>query len=137
MIGRCGYELVATVPMFRRVLRAGYRWKDPGPGPIGRVLRAARDAASLLATRAPPPPIRIGLRPVEAFGPEIEPILAAYEGLAVSTSRGPDSLNHLLRYPRGGPDRLARPAGRPPPRGSPCSPSCPDRAGSSSVGSSS
>jgi hypothetical protein len=102
VIGRCGYELVATVPMFRRVLRAGYRWRDPGPGPIGRALRAARDAATLLTTRPPPPPIRIEARPVEVFGPEIEPTLAAYQGLAVFSSRGPDSLNRLLRYPRGG-----------------------------------
>jgi hypothetical protein len=102
VIGRGGYDLVASVPMFRRVLRAGYRWRDPGPGPLGRALRAARDAATLLTTRVPPPPIRIELRPVEEFGPEIEPILASYEGLAVFASRGPDSLNHLLRYPRGG-----------------------------------
>ena len=102
VVGRAGYNLAGSVPMYQRVLRAGYRWKAPGPGPIGRALRAARDVTRRLGGRIPPPLALVELRPVEAFGPEIGPILALYESLAVFTSRGPDLLNHLLRYPRGG-----------------------------------
>ncbi len=102
VISRGGYNLVGLVPMFQRVLRAGYRWKVPGPGPIGRAFRVARDAGRLLGRSIPPPGVRVTIRPVETFGSEIEPILAATEARAVFTSRGPDLLNHLLRYPRGG-----------------------------------
>lgn len=100
--GRGGYALVAAMPVYQNVLRLGYRLKVPGHGPTGRLLRAARDAAGMLARRAGRPRVPLGLRRVEAFGPEVGPALAAYATRAVFTSRGPDLLNHVLRYPRGG-----------------------------------
>lgn len=101
VMGRSGYGLVATVPVYRKVLRAGYRLKDPGRGPVGRLLRVARDAATF-ARPARRPEAEIELRQVASFGPEVEPVLAAYQARAVFTSRGPGLLNHALRYPRGG-----------------------------------
>ena len=100
--GRAGYELVAPVPVFRRVLRPGYRLKDASRGRFGRLLRAAKDAAGVALRPAKAPGACVDLRPAEAFGPEIGPALSAYAPHAVSTSRGPGLLNHLLRYPRGG-----------------------------------
>lgn len=102
VIGRAGYGLVAEVPVYQNVLRVGYRWKVPGPGLPGRLLRVGKDAAAKLVRRAGQPRARVEPRRVEAFGPEIGPVLTAYGARAVFTSRGPDLLNHALRYPRGG-----------------------------------
>ncbi|WP_435010366.1 GNAT family N-acetyltransferase [Tundrisphaera lichenicola] len=102
VISRAGYNLFGSVTMHQRVLRAGYRWKVPGPGPVGRGLRAARDAGRILAGSIPPPACPISLQPVPSFGREIEPILASTAERAIFSSRGADRLNHLLRYPRGG-----------------------------------
>jgi hypothetical protein len=97
-----GFRLVAMVPAYQRVLRAGYRLKVPGPGLPGRLLRAAKDAAGMLTRRPRRPRAAVELRQVEAFGPEVELVLAAYQARAVFTSRGPGLLNSFLRYPRGG-----------------------------------
>jgi hypothetical protein len=102
VIDRGGYGLVAMVPVYRRVLRPSHRLKAPGPPLPGRLLRAAKDAAGRLARPAKPSRVRVELRQVDAFGPEVDPALAALGAVAVHTSRGADLLNHFLRYPRGG-----------------------------------
>jgi hypothetical protein len=100
--GGSGYGLVAMVPVYQNVLRVAYRLKTPEAGLPGRLLRVAKDAASKIARPGRTPRAGIEIRPVEAFGPEVEPIVSRYAARAVFTSRGPDFLNHVLRYPRGG-----------------------------------
>lgn len=99
-----GYSLVAAVPVFQRVLRAGYRLRVPGPGPAGRLLRAARDLGRTLASRrrAVRPARAVALEAIAAFGPEIAPALDDLHARAIATSRSPARLNHALRYPRPG-----------------------------------
>jgi hypothetical protein len=99
---RAGYDLVAMVPVMQRVIRVGFRLREPAHGPIGRVLRAARDLARRGLRPPRPPRLAVDLRPVQVFGPEIDPILEAYQSRAIYFSRGAAMLNHLLRYPRGG-----------------------------------
>lgn len=94
--GGGGYALVGTVPAYSRVLRPAHAWR------AGRVRQAARDL--LRTVQHPPraPRAALTLRPVQTFGPEIEPILDAYERVVICTDRRPAALNRLLRYPRGG-----------------------------------
>ncbi len=94
--GRSGYELLGTVPVFRRVLRPGHQLR------AGRVARWARDLVRATMNRPRAPRARVELRPVGEFGPEIAPILERYKDRAVFTNRRPELLNHFLRYPRGG-----------------------------------
>ena len=102
VIDRGGYGLVALVPVVQRVLRPGHRLRDPSHGVLGRLARAARDVAGIAGR----PPRRadksVELRPVAAFGPEVNRVLQRSMPRALFTSRGPDFLNHVLRYPRGG-----------------------------------
>ncbi len=102
VIDRGGYGLVAQVPVVRRVLQPAYRLKDVSQGFLGRTLRGAKDVAGLI--RRPPsrPAQPVEPRAVERFEAEIEPLLARYEPRAVFTTRRPDFLNYMLRYPRGG-----------------------------------
>jgi hypothetical protein len=66
------------------------------------VLRASKDVAGRLARPSRRPAVVVELRPVGSFGDEVRPLLDAYESRALFTTRAPDLLNHLLRYPRGG-----------------------------------
>ena len=100
--GRGGYALASLVPVYQRVLRPGYRWKAPGRGPAGRAARVVADAARRAFRPAEPSKRAVEISPVAAFGAEVAPVLDAYRARALFTSRGPDLLNHLLRYPRGG-----------------------------------
>jgi hypothetical protein len=98
VIDRGGYGLAARVPIFRRVLRPGYRLRPTPPG----LFRAAKDAVGVLIRPPRRARIQVDLQPVEAFGAEVEAVLSEYADRAVFTSRGPDLLNHFLHYPRGG-----------------------------------
>lgn len=100
--GRGGYGLVALVPVVQRVLRPGYRLIGPSHGVLGGFLRAAKDLVGIVGRPPRRSSARVVPRPVEAFGPEVERILERGAPRALWTSRGPDLLNHLLRYPRGG-----------------------------------
>jgi hypothetical protein len=100
--GRCGYEVVRKVPVYRNILRARYRLQLPGLSPAARLVRTATDLGRRLARPPRRPRKAVELRPVEAFGEEVRPIVTAHESRAVFTSRHPELLNHLLRYPRGG-----------------------------------
>ncbi len=102
VMSRAGYDLIARVPVYQKVLRVGYRLKDPAHSASGRLLRAMKDTAGTIGRRSRRPRVEIELRPIEAFGPEIEPILEAYQARAIFTDRGAGPLNHRLGYPRGG-----------------------------------
>ena len=102
VIDRGGYGLVRMVPVCQRVLRPGHRLRVPGQGLTGRLLRAGRDVVTRLARPARRPRVEIEARPVAVFGDEIGPALAALESQALFTTRAPELLNHVLRYPRGG-----------------------------------
>ena len=97
VIDRGGYQLVARVPVYQKVLRPGYRLRAGGPRKLARWLR---DLARMVLRRGRRPGRTIELRPVDDFGPEVEPVLDAYRSRAVFTSRDPALLNHVLRYPR-------------------------------------
>jgi hypothetical protein len=101
VIDRGGYGLVRMVPVYQRVLRPGHRLRVPGQGLAGRLLRAGKDVARLIRPSRRPRGT-VELRPVAAFGDEVEPALAELAGQAVFTTRAPELLNHVLRYPRGG-----------------------------------
>lgn len=100
--GRGGYVVKQLVPGFQRVLRPFYRLRDSSQSPAGRALRAARDLLGRVRHRAQSPRVLVQPRAVEAFRHEVLPILQAYESRTVFTTREPDLLNHLLRFPRGG-----------------------------------
>jgi hypothetical protein len=102
VIQGAGYEMVAAVPIYQRVLRASYRLREPGADPLRRGLRLARDLARRAVDRPRPPAEPVELRRVEAFGPEVDAVLGACSMRVVFTRRRPDTLNHYLRYPRGG-----------------------------------
>lgn len=91
--GGGGYQLVETVPVFRRVLRLG---RSGGP------IRLAKDLVRKVLNPRQALHFSVELKPVREFGAEIEPILEWYKTRAVFTNRRPELLNHILRYPRGG-----------------------------------
>lgn len=100
--GGAGYVPVAEVPVFRKVLRPGYRWNESGHGSAGRLLRVARDAARAGLNPGRRPRIAVELREAAEFGPEVARIVADTRARAVLTSRCPGRLNHALAYPRPG-----------------------------------
>jgi hypothetical protein len=100
--GGGGYSLVDTVPVFQKVVRPTYRLRAPQEGRAQALAGWARDWVRTVRNRGRAPRARVELRAVRAFGPEVEPILDAYQAHAVFTNRRPELLNHLLRYPRGG-----------------------------------
>lgn len=102
VMDRAGYDLVARVPVYHRVLRPFHRLKDPSHVLLGRGARVAKDLVRTF-TKAPHAiRSRVEVRRIDTFGDEILPILRIYKERAVFTTREPDLLNHFLRYPRGG-----------------------------------
>ena len=102
VIDRGGYDLVAEVPVYHRVLRPSYRLRDPSHGLPGRVSRALKD---IVRSFTKPPKIArstVEIRRVDQFGDEIIPITRKYEKHAILTTREPALLNYFLNYPRGG-----------------------------------
>jgi hypothetical protein len=97
---RAGYELRSLVPVYLRVLRAGYWFRTGGLGPVQRVLRLTRDIASGWTGPAADPRATIVLHRVSAFDTEIAPIIAKAKTHAVFTRRDPARLNEMLRFPR-------------------------------------
>ena len=101
VVDAVGYHTQGTVPVFQRVLRAGYRLRASTTITSRTLAAAARDAARLTFKRDDRCEIPFETRPVPAFGPEIDAVLEAAAGHAVFTDRSPDILNHLLRHPSG------------------------------------
>ncbi|MGE3820795.1 MAG: acetyltransferase [Isosphaeraceae bacterium] len=102
VIDRGGYGLAQQVPVHTRVLRPLYRMRDRAWSPAGRALRAAKDVAGRVRHPARRSKVSVRPRRVESFGTEVLPLLTAYENRALFTTREPDLLNHMLRFPRGG-----------------------------------
>jgi hypothetical protein len=97
---RAGYELRNLVPVYTRVLRAGYWLRTGGSSLVARTLRMARDAVSRWARPRAAPRLTIVLERVSAFGPEIIPIVTKAKAHAILTQRDPTRLNAILRFPR-------------------------------------
>lgn len=96
VIGGGGYKLIGTVPVYQRVLQLDAALR------AGRIGRAAKDFWQTVRNPARMPRATVELRPVVEFGPEIGPVLNAYQRVTVFSDRRAAMLNHLLRYPRGG-----------------------------------
>jgi hypothetical protein len=97
---RAGYELRSLVPVYTRVLRAGYWLRTVGLNAAQRGLRLAREVASRGVRPPAAPRSSITLRRVSAFGPEITPIVETMKQHVILTSRDPARLNAMLRFPR-------------------------------------
>jgi len=97
---RAGYELRSLVPVYTRILRAGYWLRTSGLGPFERGLQLARDAASRLARLPTAPRATVTLEQASAFGPEIVPLVAKAKAYAILTDRDSARLNAFLRFPR-------------------------------------
>jgi hypothetical protein len=97
---RIGYELRSLVPVYVRVLRAGYWMRSNGSSLVSRGLRLARDTASQWIQPAAGPRATILLKRVADFGPEIGPIVEQAKAYAILTRRDPARLNSMLRFPR-------------------------------------
>jgi hypothetical protein len=97
---RSGYEVRDRVPVYTRVLRAGYWLRAGGLGPWQRGLRLARETAGRLIRPASAPRAVIVLRRAARFGSEIGPIVESAGEHAILTSRTPVRLNAVLDFPR-------------------------------------
>jgi hypothetical protein len=97
---RAGYQLRGLVPVYNRVLRAGYWLRKGGLGPLERFLRLAREAAGRLVRRPRRSRVVLVLERVSAFGPEVCEVVAKAERYAILTERDPARLNAFLRFPR-------------------------------------
>jgi hypothetical protein len=97
---RIGYELRSLVPVYARVLRAGYWMRSTESRLASRALRLARDIASQWIR--PPVAARatMRLKRVAKFGPEIGPIVEQAKAFAILTRRDPARLNAILHFPR-------------------------------------
>ena len=97
---RAGYELRGLVPVYTRVLRAGYWLRAAGSGRIARWLRLARDLSTRAARLPARPRTTLILDQVARFGSEISEIVASTKAHAILTERDPARLNSFLHFPR-------------------------------------
>ena len=97
---RAGYELRGLVPVYNRVLRAGYWLRSGSAGLVARWMRLGRDLASRLIRLPARPRAKLVLERVAAFGPEISDILTKAKSHVILTDRNPARLNAFLRFPR-------------------------------------
>ncbi|MFI5454318.1 MAG: acetyltransferase [Isosphaerales bacterium] len=97
---RAGYELRSLVPVYTRVLHAGYWLRTSGLSPMERGLQLARDTARRLTRLPTAPRATVVLQPASAFGPEIAPLVAKAKAHAILTRRDSARLNAFLRFPR-------------------------------------
>jgi hypothetical protein len=96
-----GFVPRARVGIFRRVLRPLHRRLAlPGQG-LRKSLGIARDLLRLWRNPARPPTRSVELRPVSAFGAEVDAVLDRCTFPVVFSSRTPDVLNYYLAYPGG------------------------------------
>lgn len=96
---RAGYELRSLVPVYVRVLRAGYWLRASGLTPFHRALRFAHAMIQRMIRFPRAPQARITLERVSRFGTEITRILEKAKVRVVLTCRNPARLNQLLRFP--------------------------------------
>ncbi len=110
---RAGYATRPPISVYSAVLRPAHWLRASGPGRAGRWARFGRDLARGVRGR-PRPVAAPELRPVSAFGDEVEEIAARAGAFSILTRRTAGRLNHLLAYPRGGMTgwHLVDPSGR-------------------------
>ena len=102
VIERGGYDLVAQIPVYQKVLHVRYWFHAGGLTTAQRIPRIAREIVrqSLDSFRARPDSnLPIGSQPVTSFGAEIGPIVEEAAAHAVLTDRSPDRLNAFLKFP--------------------------------------
>jgi hypothetical protein len=97
---RSGYESRELVPVYNRVLKAGYWLRTADAGPLRRWLWLGRDLIGRLTRLPARPRSSVALEPVVTFGPEIEGAVARTKTYAILTDRSPARLNTFLRFPR-------------------------------------
>jgi hypothetical protein len=97
---RAGYELRSLVPVYTKVLDAGYWLRTSSLSLIERGLQLARDAAGRLMHTTSAPDVAVVLQRASAFGLEIAPIVARAKVHAIVTNRDSARLNAFLRFPR-------------------------------------
>jgi hypothetical protein len=97
---RAGYQLRSLVPVYNRVLHAGYWIRTRGFSPMEHGLKLAWDAATRLMRLRPAPRVTIMLEQTSTFGPEIIPIVMKAKEHAILTRRDSARLNAFLRFPR-------------------------------------
>jgi hypothetical protein len=97
---RAGYELRSLVPVYTRVLQAGYWLRTGSLGLLQRGWHLARDI-TLRWIQAPEKSRAIvSLKRVSTFGPEINPIVQRAKAHTILTERNPARLNAMLHFPR-------------------------------------
>jgi hypothetical protein len=97
---RAGYELRSMVPVYARVLRAGYWLRTVGPSPTQRGLRLARDMIQRWTQTPTRRPTTLSINRVSSFGPEVDPITEQAKTFAILTEHNSTRLNAMLRFPR-------------------------------------
>lgn len=100
---RAGYRPLDPVPVFRRVLRPGYRLRDWATPRLRRLPLAIRDTLRLLGDRPRRLTGSTQVVPVKAFGSEVEAIMARCPAPLLFTGRTAGDLNEFLSYPRADP----------------------------------
>lgn len=95
------YERLADVPVFRKVIRAGYRLRASDRPSARSVVAAARDALRIASRREQASETPLDPRRVAEFGDEVRGVADAYGRSATFTERSAERLNHLLRQPSG------------------------------------
>ncbi len=96
---RAGYELRSLVPVYVRVLRAGYWLRTGKLTPFQRGLRIARAMIQRVIRPPRAPRVAVTLKQVSCFGFEIAPVVEKAKAHVVLTRRDPARLNQLLRFP--------------------------------------
>ena len=99
---RAGYASRRPVPVFRKTLRLRSRLRESG-SPVKRGGRLLRDVVRAVTSSVRGENCQVALRPVEEFGAEVNEVVGRWPERMVLSSRSPELLNHLMKYPRGGP----------------------------------
>jgi len=100
VIKRGGYTTRNLIPVYQRVLRPAHWLQVPALSFVEKRVRLSRDLVRGRLLPAHPAQVRVELRKVRSFGPEIGPIIQRAQISAILTGRGSHRLNHLLRFPR-------------------------------------
>jgi predicted N-acetyltransferase YhbS len=106
VIAKAGYEVVATIPVFVRVLDpiARARLSHEGGGTLRRSLRVARDVADRMLKKSVPSGKTVVLERVVTAGTEYEKLAKFNDPHVIMSVRADSRLQSLLSYPRGGLD---------------------------------
>jgi hypothetical protein len=99
MIKAIGYESRASVGYYLKVIRPFHRLRAREHGWVGRGLRVVKDIGQALGHPAWPPRLRVDVRPVEQFGPEIDDLVRNRRYDVVFNDRSCEVLNGYLSFP--------------------------------------